>query len=97
MDTVVTLLSGEWTDLTAIWAAATPPAADGETITVQPADAGDAHAIVIAQADAAPSGRAGHLVAGGALLHCTMSTGRTHYGRAYFDDATVIATGAGAG
>ena len=56
IDTVTTPLTSAWTDLTSAWAAASPPATDGETITVQPADAGEAHAIVIAQGFPAHAG-----------------------------------------
>ena len=96
IDTVTTPLTSAWTDLTAIWAAATPPAADGETITVQPADTGAAHAIVIAQAAAPPTSKGGHLAVGGDLLRLTAASGRKHYGRAYMGAASVTATGEGA-
>ena len=96
MDTVTTALTSAWTDLTAIWAAATPPAVDGETITIQPADTGAAHAIAITQAAAPPASKRGHLVAGGGLLRLTVAAGRRHYGRAYMGAATVVATGEGA-
>ena len=97
MDTVNTPVNEDaWTDLTAAWAAATPPGADGEVITVQPADAGAAHAIVIAQAAAAPTSKGGHLVTGGGLLRLTVAAGRKHYGRAYIAAATIVATGEGA-
>lgn len=97
MDTVVTPLSSAWTDLTAVWAAATPAAADGEIITVQAADEGAAHAIVVAQAAAEPdAGAAGHLVTADKVLRLTGASGRKHYGRAYMGSASVVASGEGA-
>ena len=95
MNTVTTSLDSDWTDLTAVWAAATPPAADGEVITVQPADSGAAHAIVIAQAAATPASKRGHLVSGGSILRLIGAAGRKHYGRAYMGSAKVVATGEG--
>ena len=96
MDTVVTPLSGEWTDLTAIWAAATPPAADGETITVQPADQGASRAIEVIQTGSAPdAGDRGHLLVSDETLTVTGATGRRHYGRAYMGGAKAVASGTG--
>ena len=95
MDTVVTRLTDAWTDLTAVWDAATPPPADGETITIQPGDRGDSHAIVVAQAAAHPTARDGHLVADDIVLHLVVASGRKHYGRAYMGSAVAVATGAG--
>ena len=96
MDTVVTPLTESWTDLTAIWVAASPAAADGEVIVVQPSEGGIAHAIVVVQAAAEPAGGAGgHLVGEGRKLRVTVSTGRKHYARAYTGSATLIATGEG--
>ena len=57
MDTVVTRLTKAWTELTAIWAAATPPAVDGEEITVQPSDKGAGYAVEVLQAGSAPGAR----------------------------------------
>lgn len=96
MDTVVTPLTSAWSDLTAVWAAATPAAADGEAITVQPADAGSSQAIEVIQAAAEPdAGERGHLLAGGETLALTGTSGRKHYGRAYMGSASVVASGEG--
>ena len=96
MDTVVTGLGHDWTELTALWAAATPAAADGEAITVQPGDQGLSHAIEVIQAAAAPGGTdRGHPLAAGDTLTVTGAAGRKHYGRAYMGGAEIVATGEG--
>ena len=96
MDTVVTRLTGAWTDLTATWAASTPAAVDGEVITVQPADQGSSHAIEVIQAASEPdAGERGHLLAGCDTLALTVAGGRKHCARAYMGSATVVATGEG--
>ena len=96
MDTVRTPLTDEWTDLTALWAAATPAAAEGEVIVVQPTQNDIGHAIVVVQAaDTPDAGARGHLVAGGRKLRATVSAGRKNYARAYTGSATVVATGTG--
>ena len=96
MDTVVTVVKRDWVELTAPWAAATPPAVDGEVITVQPGDEGMSHAIEVIQVAADPAaGRRGHLIAGHDTLTVTGAAGRKHYGRAYMGAATIVATGEG--
>ena len=96
MDTEVTNLGRDWVELTAAWAAAMPPAADGEAITVQPGDQGPSHAIEVIQAAAAPVGTdRGHLLAAGDTLTVTGAGGRKHYGRAYMGSAEIVATGEG--
>ena len=96
MNTVATRLTDDtWTDLTAVWAAATPPAVDGETIVAQAADTGVAHAVVIVQAAAPPSDATGHLVADDLIMRLTGASGRKHYGRAYTGSAVLVASGEG--
>ena len=96
MDTVITPLTGDWAELTAVWAATVPPAADGEEITVQPGDQGLSHAIEVIQAAAAPGETdRGHLLAAGDTLTVTGAAGRKHYGRAYTGGAEIVATGEG--
>ena len=97
IDTVTTSVSDDsWTDLTAIWAAATPAAVEGEVIVVQPSEQEIGHAIVVVQAATPPAAtRRGHLVTAGRKLRATVASGRKHYARAYMESAAVIATGEG--
>ena len=97
MDTVATGLTSAWTDLTALWAAATPAAVDGEEITVQPSEPGQSYAIEVLQATGAPGlGDKGHLLGDIETLGLVFAAaGRRHYARAYMESTTLVATGEG--
>ena len=97
MNTVVTKVMKDWTELTALWAAATPAAVDGEEITVQASEEGAGYAIEVLQSNAAPGATdRGHVVQGVETLSLLFAAaGRKHYARAYMESAAVIATGEG--